>query len=158
MLKTWIACWIMLAVTCWFWRYIYEIQIPEWNVMSLLDIFRVLYCSACLYRGKLEWTEAYPHKVVAAWLIILLTFLLALSLQCLLTSWLSHPIASRNMIETQDADFCMIVSPVFSAAYYVLIHTCHQEPMKSVGVMAPRRCCSLWTLWSDALWMTLGKL
>jgi hypothetical protein len=37
---------------------------------------------ACFYRDKLKWNEAYPHKLVAAWMRILLTFLLAMSLEC----------------------------------------------------------------------------
>jgi hypothetical protein len=38
--------------------------------------------NACLYRDKLKWNEAYRHKLVAAWMRILLTFLLATSLEC----------------------------------------------------------------------------
>jgi hypothetical protein len=35
-----------------------------------------------LFRDKLKWNEAYRYKPVAAWMRILLTFLLATSLEC----------------------------------------------------------------------------
>jgi len=38
--------------------------------------------NASLYRDKLKWNEAYCHKPVATWMRILLTFLLATSLEC----------------------------------------------------------------------------
>jgi hypothetical protein len=38
--------------------------------------------NACLYRDKLKWNEAYHHKLVAAWMRILLNFLLATYLEC----------------------------------------------------------------------------
>ncbi len=37
----------------------------------------VLGLDACLYQDKLRWNEAYPHKLVAAWMMILVTYLIS---------------------------------------------------------------------------------
>ncbi len=55
---------------------------------------------ACLHMDKLKWNEAYPHKLVAAWMRILL----ATFLEWYPTSWLSLPVGSGNVRETPDMD------------------------------------------------------
>ncbi len=53
--------------------------------------------------------------------------------ECLLTSWLSLSITSRNAVDNQDADFSRIVCQKVLADYYLIIYTHSQELMKTVG-------------------------
>jgi hypothetical protein len=57
---------------------------------------------ACLHWDKLKWNEVYPHKPVAAWRWKLLTSHISSPSQ---HHDLSLSIVSRNVTETQDADF-----------------------------------------------------
>jgi hypothetical protein len=75
------------------------------NHYLLCSCFYVLGLYACLHRDKLIWNETYPHKLVAAWMNILLTFYFIGFVSWMVTiSWLSLTIASKNATIIQDID------------------------------------------------------
>jgi hypothetical protein len=65
---------------------------------------------ACLYRDKLKWHKAYPHKLVAGWMTILLTFLISY------VSWMLANIMTETSCCFQRCDrnsrcrYCTMVS------------------------------------------------
>ncbi len=92
---------------------------------------------------KLPWV----HKLVAAWMRILLTLSISyVSLECSHHD-LSLPAASRNATETQDADHFAentFVHPPLGSdeVQWVILTACH--------------CYLWWRWWSDTLWATLS--
>jgi hypothetical protein len=109
--------WGMMRISC---DVIYSLCRPPY-VFSL---------DACLYRDMLKWNEAYPHKLIAAWMRIQLTFLIRY------VSWVQANIIneSPNCFQKNPAcRFYIMVCQKFVADYYLLIYTHCQELMKSAG-------------------------
>jgi hypothetical protein len=109
--------WSMMRISC---DVIYSLCRPPY-VFSL---------DACLYRDMLKWNEAYPHKLIAAWMRIQLTFLIRY------VSWVQANIIneSPNCFQKNSAcRFYIMVCLKFLADYYLLIYTHCQELMKSAG-------------------------
>jgi hypothetical protein len=65
----------------WWCARIWLVRVQE--ALTTTHQYKLLYAlglGACSYRDKLKWNEVYPHKLVAAWMRILLTSWLAMSL------------------------------------------------------------------------------
>ncbi len=128
-----------------------------------------------LCRGNLKWDEAYPPKLVAAWLRVLLTFFSSFASQ-VLADFMTEalPVASRNQAETWDVGiFISLFCPQFWADYCILIYTirswssqwrqlvtaihdegdglivCEWHPQGSK--LHSFLSCSLWFSWSDKM-------
>jgi len=89
---------------------------------------------ACIYRDMLKWNKSsFLHKLVAAWIRILLTFLICNVSWVLanITSESSHCFRKGN--RNSGRRLCIIVCPSFWEDYYMLIYTHCWELINSVG-------------------------
>jgi len=116
-------------------------------------------------QAKGKWT-LNQHKLVAAWMSILLTFQLATIytswvLANIMTSWLSLWLAFGNVAEPQGADFHIIVFQKIWADYiYTYIYTAIfvRSWWSEWGVVAATHCHSWWRWWANTLWVTLTRV
>ncbi len=89
---------------------------------------------ACIYRDMLKWNKnSFLQKLVAAWMRILLTFLISNVSWVLanITSESSHCFWKGN--RNSGCRLCIMVCPSFWEDYYMLIYTHCWELMNSVG-------------------------
>ncbi len=89
--------------------------------VSLLFSFWSLGWDACLYWDKLKWNQAYPYKLVAVWMKVLLIFWLAMPLTVVADILTESYHCFQKCKKTQDANF-----------FYKHLPNCH-EIMLSVG-------------------------
>jgi hypothetical protein len=99
---------------------------PLYRPLCLLGI------DACIYRDILKWNKSpFLQKLVAAWMRILLTFLIRN------VSWVLANIMSSHCFRKGNRNsghrLCIIVCPSFWADYYLLIYTHCWELMNLVG-------------------------
>jgi hypothetical protein len=102
--------------------------------MSLYRPLCLLGIDACIYRDMLKWNESFfLQKLVAAWMRILLTFLISNVSWVLanITSESSHCFQKGN--RNSGCRLCIMVGPSFWEDYYMLIYTHCWELMNSVG-------------------------
>jgi hypothetical protein len=114
--------------------------------VSLLFSFWSLGWDACLYWDKLKWNQAYPYKLVAVWMKVLLIF------------WLAMPLT--------------VVADILTESYHCF-QKCKKlrMPISSTSICPTvmRLCCQwvvmaasdnhfLWRWWSDTLWLTFTRL
>jgi hypothetical protein len=112
----------------------------------------------CLLRSKLEWIQAHPYKLVAAWVRILLTFLVSS------VSWVPGNImtesatAFRTAAKTHSAIFCIIVWSKFEEiVIWSFTHTVRAW-WRQLAVMAAHNCHA-WCQWcSENLCITVSRL
>ncbi len=101
---------------------------PIYRPLCLLGI------DACIYRDILKWNKSsFLQKLVAAWMRILLTFLISNVSWVLanITSESSHCFRKGN--RNSGHRLCIMVCPSFWEDYYMLIYTHCWELMNSVG-------------------------
>ncbi len=101
---------------------------PIYRPLCLLGI------DACIYRDMLKWNKSsFLQKLVAAWMRILLTFLISNVSWVLtnITSESSHCFRKGN--KNSRRKLCIMVCPSFWEDYYMLIYTHYWELMNSVG-------------------------
>jgi hypothetical protein len=101
---------------------------PIYRPLGLLGI------DACIYRDMLKWNKSsFLQKLVAAWMRILLTFLISNVSWVLanITSESSHCFRKGN--RNSGHRLCIMVCPSFWEDYYMLIYTHCWELMNSVG-------------------------
>jgi hypothetical protein len=104
-----------------------------------------------LYRDKLKWNEAYPHKLITAWRRILSTLFISY------VSWLLAMIESSCCFQKCNRNWghrCLYngLSESLDVIYI------HPLELMKWGVMVVCHCCSWWRWWSETLWVTLIKL
>ncbi len=102
---------------------------PIYRPLCLLGI------DACIYRDMLKWNKSsFLQKLVAAWMRILLTFLISNFSWVLanITSESSHCFWKGN--RNSGRRLCIMVCPSSWADYYMLIYTHCWELMNSVVV------------------------
>jgi hypothetical protein len=90
---------------------VYHFNVPKGCVQSVRGPNHYLLCRClytlglydCLHKNKLRWNEAYPHKLVAAWMNILLTFyFIDFHSWAVTISWLSLIVISKNATIIQE--------------------------------------------------------
>ncbi len=135
---------------------------PIYRPLCLLGI------DACIYRDMLKWNKSsFLQKFVAAWMRILLTFLISNVSWVLanITSESSHCFRKGN--RNSGRRLCIMACPSFWEDYYMLIYTHFIDLLSTptVGswwtqwvVMAAYHCCLWWRWWSVTLWVTLMRL
>jgi hypothetical protein len=79
---------------------------------------------------KFRWNEAYPHKLVATWMSMILTFYFIIFDSWI--SWLGLTIASKNAIVIQNT-YLHNNLPFFWAKFHIFIYTFYWKLMKLVG-------------------------
>jgi hypothetical protein len=127
----------------------------QWRFATYLISLALENLNRCQGQG---WNEAYHHKLVAAWMRILLTILLVMSLESQPTSWPSHSIArtcDRNL------GFRLLYNGL-PKKFGLITLKLSTPPMRNGWsqqvVMAACHCYSWWRWQSDTLWATLIRL
>ncbi len=85
-------------------------QMPV-SILALISFVR--WVSPIMWNMKVDKNSPWSMQIVAAWMRILLNFLISYVSKCSPTSWPSLPMASRSATETQDADFVILLCPDF---------------------------------------------
>jgi len=120
---------------------VYHFNVPKGCVQGAKGPNHYLSCRCfyarglyvCLHRDKLRWNETYLHKLVAAWMNILLTFyFIGFVSFMVIISWLNLTIAYENVIVIQDIGLHNNL-PFFWVDYYTLIYIVYRKLMKSMG-------------------------
>lgn len=100
----------------------------------------------CLLRSKLEWIQAHPYKLVAAWLRILLTFLVSSFSWVLANIMTESATASRTAAKSHSANFCIIVWSKFEEiVIWSFTHTVRAWWRQSAVTAACN--CHAWRQW-----------
>ncbi len=111
-----------------------HIHRDSWVCGSWTFSLCLLGIDACIYRDMLKWNKSsFLQKLVAAWMRILLTFLISNVSWVLanVTSESSHCFRKGN--RNSACRLCIMVCPSFWEDYYLLIYTHYWELMNSVG-------------------------
>jgi len=133
----------------------------RWAGGSNQPLYRPLYAlglDACLFTGMLNCSEAYLHKLVAAWIIMLLAFPISH------VSWLWATSMNEFIWWLWKCNgnswwrfWCNSLLGILSRLLNTYLHTLSEELMNSVGSMAAGHCHSWWR-WSATLWVGLTRL
>ncbi len=108
-----------------------------WHKPTIYPIYRplcLLGIDACIYRDMLKWNKSsFLQKLVAAWMRILLTFLISNVSWVLANITFESSHCFRKGNRNSGRRLCIMVCPSFWEDYYMLIYTHCWELMNSVG-------------------------